>query len=86
MVKLSGELVLTQAQSVLNNYDCILNKSYFLQHRGTISSNMYLILEAKGKGKTHEAVDYVAVSLGELFAGTKQQKLSVYELPIIKAP
>ena len=41
----------------------------FLQHRGTINSNMYLILEAKGKGKTHEAVDYVAVSLGELFAG-----------------
>jgi hypothetical protein len=30
---------------------------------------MYLILEVKGKGKTHEAIDYVAVTLGELFAG-----------------
>jgi hypothetical protein len=30
---------------------------------------MYLILEVKGKGKTHDAVDYVAVTLGELFAG-----------------
>ncbi|CAB4020196.1 Hypothetical predicted protein [Paramuricea clavata] len=41
------------------------------QHKGTINSNMYLILEVKGKGKTHEAVDYVAVTLGELFAGNK---------------
>jgi hypothetical protein len=40
-----------------------------LQHKGTINSNMYLILEVKGKGKTHEAIDYVAVTLGELFAG-----------------
>ncbi|XP_028393430.1 uncharacterized protein LOC114517807 [Dendronephthya gigantea] len=41
------------------------------QHKGTINSNQYLILEVKGKGKTHETVDYVAVSLGELFAGNK---------------
>ena len=29
---------------------------------------MYLVLEAKGKGKM-DTIDHVAVSLGELFAG-----------------
>jgi hypothetical protein len=36
---------------------------------------MYLILEVKGKGKgkTHDTVDHVAVSLGEMFSGIENK-------------
>ncbi|XP_046860503.1 uncharacterized protein PYUK71.03c-like isoform X2 [Xenia sp. Carnegie-2017] len=41
------------------------------KQRGPINSSMYIILEAKGKGKTQETIDHVAITLGELFAGKK---------------
>lgn len=40
------------------------------QHKGSISCHTYLVLEAKGKGKM-DMIDYVSISLGELFAGNK---------------
>ena len=51
-----------------------------MQHRGTVSSGMFLILEVKGKGKgkTHDTIDYVAVSIGEMFAGKENIIFSQY--------